>query len=631
MTKTDMATEKLREAVDAQRANQNDKAEALYQEILSSDSELLDPKNGNDLLYANRLLADVHNNLGLIYFHRQDYRDAASHFRNALDHTPGNVEAFTNLSLVHQMKGNFHGAVEACEQALAVNADYVPAMRQLGRSLRMMGDLKRAEEVLSKVLEQDPQAEPLTEYGLVLAQLGRLDEALKSYQKAATLNADLPGLQINIANALFLMGRVQEAVECLQKEIEKKPTDPGVWTNMGMYLQKMGRAQEALRAYQESYRLNPRHLMNVRNYASILEQHGQWDGAWQIMEPVLAEHSMDVPLQLIAAKVETAKKQYDSAIARLEKVLYGEAIGHNGALVYKQLGKLYEATGKFEQAFKAFEFFNKMELEIPSHKHLDGTIPFDRLKELEDIKWDKYTKSDYKGRAPIFVMGFPMSGSGVLGTYFKSRDDVTVSDEVPLAESMAGVMTRKGLHYPSDLDKVDEAMAQEMRDEYWKNAEAYGDDGQKPLIDVFAFNTKDIALIVKVFPNARLFYVTRHPLELVFSCFSHDFAYNPITVNFATLDGTKEFYKALTHSWMRDCEKSGAEVNIIHFENLMTKEVAELKRVCSLAALPWRDNEYMEKMLAAGDATHRYPNFAPFMPNYRDELSDIISYMKYEG
>lgn len=629
MDLNELVTDRLQKAIALQKDNKLDEAEAIYEEILSHEREILAPESGNDPVYLSRFMADVHNNYGLIFYQRKEFREAASQFRSALDFAPGNMLAHINLAMVQQHRGNYDSAVEVCEQALSFDKNNLAAQFQLGRSLKLQGDLERAEKVFADILEREPKAEPLTEYGQVLAQLGRLEESLATYRKAEIMQQDLPGLQINIANVQYLMGQVEDAIATLQKVVEKNPVDPAAWSNMGMYLQRIGRAQEALKAYQESYRINPNYLENIINYANLLQIHKQYDGAWQLVEPHLATNLTNNRLQLVAAMVETTRGQEDAALERLEKLLFTPQEGHAGALVFYQLGKLYDRKGDYEKAFEAFTFSNKLELEIPSHRHIDGSIPFERVEELMTVDVSDLPKVDYDGRSPIFIMGFPMSGSGLLGTYLKMRSDVTVIDEVPLAESMARIMTEKGLSYPQDIAKIDDDMAAEMRALYWQNAAQFGDDGQKPLVDVFAFNTKDIALIGRVFPNAKIAYVSRHPMELIFSCFTHEFALNPITINFTNMEDGKKFYQALTRQWMRDYQAAHMDYKIIHFEKLISNGEAEVKDFCDYVGIEWQEIDHLKKMFEMGDTSYRYVNYLDYMVGFERELADIIDHFDY--
>src|SRR5262249_40915346 len=94
-------------------------------------------------------------------------------------------------------------------------------------------------------LQQTQKPEYLRSLGNALQHLGRLDDALKAYDKALTL----------------------------------KPDDADIWTSMGFVLTKLERDDEAITVFQHVLKLNPRHKGATRLYAKILYEAKRYDEA----------------------------------------------------------------------------------------------------------------------------------------------------------------------------------------------------------------------------------------------------------------------------------------------------------------------------------------------------------------
>ena len=84
--------------------------------------------------------------------------------------------------------GKLDEAIEAFDQALAINPDYHLALFNKGTALADLGKLDEAIEAFDQALAIKPNFyEALTSKGNVLADLGKLDEAIEAYDHALAM------------------------------------------------------------------------------------------------------------------------------------------------------------------------------------------------------------------------------------------------------------------------------------------------------------------------------------------------------------------------------------------------------------------------------------------------------------
>ena len=138
---------------------------------------------------------------------------------------PGNMEARLQRALVHEAQGEFEEAV-----ALALEASQrLPSLYMLLSTsdlLSRRGDFAGARSLIEQGLERDPESFD------GLTRLAQLELAHGDLQRAADLYSDLversPGSYelINLGTALMMLGRFEEAIACFEQEAAKSPDSP---------------------------------------------------------------------------------------------------------------------------------------------------------------------------------------------------------------------------------------------------------------------------------------------------------------------------------------------------------------------------------------------------------------------
>jgi len=94
-------------------------------------------------------------------------------------------------------------------------------------------------------------------YGLLLFELRRYEEAEEHYKRAIELNPDLAEAHYNYGNMLFEQKRYKEAEEHYKRAIELNPDLAEAHNNYGNMLSELGRYDEAEEHYKRAIELNP--------------------------------------------------------------------------------------------------------------------------------------------------------------------------------------------------------------------------------------------------------------------------------------------------------------------------------------------------------------------------------------
>ncbi len=151
-------------------------------------------------------------NLGVSYQMLQRLRDAEKAYQRAVTLSPRNFGANMNLGLVYLALDEADKAVHYTEIAAQLNPASAEAFANLAVALDSRGDHARAEGAYRKSLELAPyQAGTLTNYANNLLQQQKAKQALGVLEEAQKLD-DTPYIRRRKGDAMAMLARLDEAV-----------------------------------------------------------------------------------------------------------------------------------------------------------------------------------------------------------------------------------------------------------------------------------------------------------------------------------------------------------------------------------------------------------------------------------
>jgi len=131
---------------------------------------------------------------------------------------------------------------------------------------------------------------------------------------------------------------------------------------------------------------------------------------------------------------------------------------------------------------------------------------------------------------PIFIIGFPRSGTTLIEQTLTVHPRISAGDELPYISDITSIMPRllaSPLNYPEALaelwmgDQLDGL--NELRDYYLNRAAKAGifKDGADFFTDKMPLNETHLGLISLLFPQSPIIHVIRHPLDILLSVYSN--------------------------------------------------------------------------------------------------------------
>ena len=208
--------------------------------VCASSQKRLEKKRASDPQYQY--------NVGLVYLQNDRYDDAMTYFKKALNLRPNFDMALNALGIIHFIKGEFQQAQGYFEKCLVVNPDFTEARNYLGSVYHEMGYLDKAEaEFLKAITDESYSSRELPLYNLARLYLMKEKdaEALELVNRALKLN-DQMVMAINLKGILLeRLGRMEEAILSYEKALGITPGDINLSYNLAVAYFKTDRRAEA--------------------------------------------------------------------------------------------------------------------------------------------------------------------------------------------------------------------------------------------------------------------------------------------------------------------------------------------------------------------------------------------------
>src|SRR6185312_7842828 len=190
----------------------------------------------------------------------------------------------------------------------------------------------------------------------------------------------------------------------------------------------------------------------------------------------------------------------------------------------------------------------------------------------------------------VFLGGFPRAGTTLLGQVLAAHSRVATIVERPLL----GMALREFIQTPGGLARLatlPQTDIERHRQQFWRNVQILGVPVQgKVLVDQTPLNTLHLAVIAKLFPEAKIVFALRDPRDVVLSCFRRLFVINDYVYEFLTLDGAAHFYAETMD--LASAFRDRLPVSLIDLRNeeLVADFEGRTRVLCDFLGLPFEDS-----------------------------------------
>lgn len=427
---------------------------------------------------------------------------------------------------------------------------------------------------------------------------GRFTEALDAVN-ALLREHPGEGILYNLAGLVHAaMLQYEPAIENLRRAIALRPDVPEAHFFLGTTLMQKGDAAEALEHFERAIELRPDYVEAHSKLCEGLERGNRIEP----MREALARAQAHCPAAhpaLVVREAELLKRQGDieGARARLESSAWQAADDDTRETAAYLLCDLCDRLGATDEAFRYADMANGIARATLAAQRVDPNAYFQLIEELTrtftdlDVSNWRTVDLDDDRADPVFLVGFPRSGTTLLNTILQTHSQVQVLEEVSTVYRLESDFLALSGGYRDGLSKLDAGGIETLRRTYFDAVDAHVPPTEQGsvLVDKLPLNIVHAGLIHRVFPNARLLFAQRHPCDAVLSCYMRSFVINEAMINCTDLSAAAKLYDRVMSLWALYLETLPLAVHTVRYESLISDFDGTVTDFLEFLGLDWEE------------------------------------------
>ncbi|MBA3666964.1 MAG: sulfotransferase [Sphingomonas sp.] len=571
--------------------------------------------------------------LGMLRCQSGNLDTGIRHLRAAHEAQPADPKIAANLATALSEGGHHREALEVLTEDLARVDASMRLERLRGYLAQTLDDFPAAIQSYERVVAAAPSDwEAWNNLGNARRSEGDIEGSIVALRRAAKLEPESPPVLLNLALAIGAAGDLEESESQLRAIAADYPAEARPLGELHALLREQGRDEEALEAIEASVQRDPANIESLLALASQLSLLQRYDAAEAAYRRVIALDAANSLANLglaLVFELTNRREQLSKLVSEAEERGVEEAaVNFIRAFNFRRekrfeeglkaldgvpdiletqrrmhlLGQLLEGVGRYDEAFAAFLRMNEL-------GHEDAVLPEQRGANYRGNVRNQYGTvtpewvggwRQEKGRdprpSPVFLVGFPRSGTTLLDTMLMGHPQIEVLEEEPALREAGALLPEF-----ATLSTAGDEQIRAARDAYFRMAKSL--TPLKPgnlLIDKNPLTMNNLPVARRLFPDAKVILALRHPCDVVLSCFITNFRANDGMVSFLGLDTAAELYD-LSFSYLeRVQELMKLPMHTITYENVVADQERELRPLFEFLELDWNDRVLEHESTAKG-------------------------------
>jgi len=280
------------------------------------------------------------------------------------------VADMLRAALAHHQAGRLADAKGLYEQILAVQPKQPDALHFLGLLACQVRQYDAGLALIAESIALNPNAIYYNNFGNMLCECGRLNEAIESYRQAVTLTPDYPEAHNNLGNALREARRPQASMLSCAQAIELRPGYAEAYNNLGNALQDMQELDAAAASYSKAVTLKPDYAQAYNNLGNVQRALGRVDEAIASYRQAV---SLMPQLRIAHHSLGLALRERGSLSEAIASLRHG--LGDGDANAHNSLGSALRDAGELDEAIAQFEAAVALDPKLAiAHNNLGGAL-----------------------------------------------------------------------------------------------------------------------------------------------------------------------------------------------------------------------------------------------------------------
>ncbi len=515
--------------------------------------------------------------------------------REHLCQRPDSPDILLLLGVSLQQAGRYRDAVAAFARLTDLHPEDAVCWGNCATAWRMAGDLTQAEraaEIAVRLKPDDP--ERLDQLGMVQLLLSKplvaRDTLLRAFGKAP----ESPVIRIDAARACVAC-RDYRAENLLNPWRGWLPLENPLQFDLAYVFTQLGEANSALEVLEDLVQRAPTYHEAQLLLASVYERVNRPGDAESLLNLIAADGELADPeyrSQMARQRAQLAmrKREYAEARALLE-----QARPDNDAdyAYWFALAAACDKLGDTQAAMTALAAAHARqvdELKVATPHQFEPGATIFRGAEWRVAAADYHGWPDLKApdasQSPVFVVGFPRSGTTLLEQMLDAHPHLQSMDERPFFNILSNQLDDVGLEIPRDLGKLTQRDCDELRKGYLTMAcskvpRRWG----ARLVDKNPMNMLWLPMIHRIFPEAKLILAVRHPCDVILSCYMQNFRAALLAGASQSLERLAKAYVETMETWLHHVDVFRPNVFVSRYEDLVVNTLDQTRKIAAFLGL----------------------------------------------
>jgi len=415
------------------------------------------------------------------------------------------------------------------------------------------------------------------------------------------------------AEAVRAAGDLTGALTAWDAHLERHPDDASGHFQRGRLARDLHDGAGALQHIRRAVELAPDDVSLLCGLAVVEETANNLDEAREALDQAEAYATLPPTGRMIRARLLRREKRHTEALAMLDELVsdlrdWVTNVDSSSpddrktrasllAQIHSERGRCLQALDRIDEAFEAFKEKGIRFLDHPVYPsaihqwNARITAAAAANATLLDAARAPFAG---EGPAPIFVVGFPRSGTTLVEHSLGAHPALYATDESGVADALS--MTLRGIWpdaspYPEGLlERLDSPDLRPRLRKSWYTVSrqlVLGDPGERRVIDKMPFNLYHLGMLGLMFPESPVVMVLRDPRDSALSCLMQRFTANGAMGTLQRMDTIVEAQERFFGHWLEVRDHLVQPWREVRYETLVDDLGAEIGDMLQWLQLPW--------------------------------------------
>ncbi len=523
-----------------------------------------------------------------------DFTAALELAQKAKQVDPGDSAPYLIIGQCQRALGDHKAAVETFEFLTGHFPDEADLNAELGLAKWSLGEKAEGYQLAKKAVELDGSSQFSNEVlGLLAGEYECWPKAIEAYEVLIKIRPDHPAYYYQLCQAYNVSYRYEDAIKAYNHFIRLKGRSAENLYQMGMFHFIAKLFEEAVPWFEEAAEKDPKNEEPLFYQARCLIQFGDLEAGEALAKKALKLNPNSIHTLALLNELkpdEISKKNIQDLFTLLEEGVFEDA--NDRALTHLFLGKYFHRAKDYDTAFSQFQASNAARFQSLSEEGLVYSKPlmegnFNETKRIfSKAGMAKMAGAGSKSEAPILIVSMPRSGTTLLEQMIASHSKVRGAGEL---NAMGRIFFDLNYKINENPGKAIEEIVKENAGEW---AEIYLSGLKVPAgmlrgTDKMPVNFIHLGIFQAMFPNARVIYIKRNPLDTCLSMYSNNLSSSyAYTANFDTLGHYFNLHCDLMRFWKENLSMKYMELS---YTELVENPEEKARQIMDFCGLEWED------------------------------------------